>query len=486
MKTYVLFNKNTGDIVHTHTEVALSGDHRPVSIEDLIATYRPPSRRQIDPADLDVLEVDPDQLQRGLSNRKHLYVDVQKRILMERQMAPYDEIRKESGGESRQPQEIPTIPRTTKIKRPLVFVPGIMGSTIRLKQSVGPDSPLWPPVELGRPGFLMGLRQNVDKVVGGDMPLMPFAYDPLIWFLNKLGYTVADKTLGIFGYDWSESNEDSGLKLRNYIEKVIREFNDYYHPNPPCKAVDVVNHSMGGLVTRAAHRLNNARIDRAVYIASPHYGAPKAFFVLHPEIKTKFNVFGDILSKFIAEAAWRFLKTPGDYKSLDEAFKDIAPTCPSVWELMPDWYYLTAARFMVYEDESALTQNIPVIGVHDTYGHEYLAGQGEPWHFPLGYSGLIRNAMDFKLRLGNALPGNRNLVIYCGSLATTDEVVYDNVAPSKGFETPTASNQLGDETVPTDSASLGRLSVAEEVVDTHSGLPNNQYTLEKIKFFLSQ
>ena len=85
MKTYVIFNKRTGDIVHTHTEVALSGEPLPVSREEMLALYqRPRPGAEVPLEDLDVLDVDQELIRRGLSNRQDLYVDVENRVLSER------------------------------------------------------------------------------------------------------------------------------------------------------------------------------------------------------------------------------------------------------------------------------------------------------------------------------------------------------------------------------------------------------------------
>jgi hypothetical protein len=85
MKTYVLFDKKTGKIVHTHTEAALSGEALPVSKEELVAAYsRPTPGQKADPKNIDVIDVDRELLRRGISNRKDLYVDVEKRALSER------------------------------------------------------------------------------------------------------------------------------------------------------------------------------------------------------------------------------------------------------------------------------------------------------------------------------------------------------------------------------------------------------------------
>lgn len=84
MKTYVIYNTKTGEIVQTHTEAALSGEPLPVSKEEVVAMYRPLRGATIDPADLDILDVDRELLLQGLSNRKYLCVDVHKRVLSER------------------------------------------------------------------------------------------------------------------------------------------------------------------------------------------------------------------------------------------------------------------------------------------------------------------------------------------------------------------------------------------------------------------
>ena len=62
----------------------MSGEPLPVSKEDLIALYRGRPGEEIDPKDLDVLELEREMLRQGLSNRKDLYVDVEKRVITER------------------------------------------------------------------------------------------------------------------------------------------------------------------------------------------------------------------------------------------------------------------------------------------------------------------------------------------------------------------------------------------------------------------
>jgi hypothetical protein len=84
MTPYVLFDQNTGQIVHTHQEVALYGEPFRLCREELMATLGD----RIDPENLDVLEVDRDHhlLRRStsLDDGKELYGDLQERVLSER------------------------------------------------------------------------------------------------------------------------------------------------------------------------------------------------------------------------------------------------------------------------------------------------------------------------------------------------------------------------------------------------------------------
>lgn len=81
MATYVVFNRKTGDIVHSHTEVAMSGDPLPVSKEEVLATYPGRPGEKAAPGDLDILEVEDELPRRGAGAAESLYVDVEKRVI---------------------------------------------------------------------------------------------------------------------------------------------------------------------------------------------------------------------------------------------------------------------------------------------------------------------------------------------------------------------------------------------------------------------
>ena len=89
---------------------------------------------------------------------------------------------------------------------------------------------------------------------------------------SSWGYTLGSN-FWTFPYDWRQSNEISGQMLTKLIEKKIQG---------KWNSIDIVCHSMGGFVARAAYK-HGAPIKRTVYIASPHFGNPLAYFALNPE-----------------------------------------------------------------------------------------------------------------------------------------------------------------------------------------------------------
>lgn len=166
------------------------------------------------------------------------------------------------------------------IERPLVFIHGIYCSTLAIS-----DNTFWPSSKFSSSmvrDVLDKLRTNIPTAVAEHVPvvakdLFPSAYDVFINSMSSSwGYTQGSN-FWTFPYDWRQSNEISGKMLTDFIKEKIQGTN--------WDGVDAVCHSMGGFVVRAAI-MNHAPIKRTVYIASPHYGNPEAYFALNPEIHT--------------------------------------------------------------------------------------------------------------------------------------------------------------------------------------------------------
>jgi len=192
---------------------------------------------------------------------------------------------------------------TTTERCPLILVPGIMGSYIHKSYIFE----LWPGVfddrrdddlrDLGSDRVIV--RDAIRTYVFDKLPRLKEKYEiytPLIRFLKStLGYVeypdvgyeevpittplercqeakrIGKKpTLFVFAYDWRQSNRESAKQLKKYIACVRSIHNG--------SRVDIIAHSMGGLVAR--RYLIDSRhahhVSRLITIATPFYGAARA------------------------------------------------------------------------------------------------------------------------------------------------------------------------------------------------------------------
>jgi pimeloyl-ACP methyl ester carboxylesterase len=150
----------------------------------------------------------------------------------------------------------------------IVFVPGVMGSTL---QSNGLGGVWW--LDLVRARDKLNQLRLTDDGRGDidvDAEIMPGAVD-----LSYAPFRKAIATAKGFGgsvhfpYDWRKSMRVSADALRDTILKTYSEYG---------KKVHLVGHSMGGLMIRTALMIHGkeiwSKVDRIVFIATPHYGSP--------------------------------------------------------------------------------------------------------------------------------------------------------------------------------------------------------------------
>jgi len=116
--------------------------------------------------------------------------------------------------------------------------------------------------------------------VGGKLALDPIlhTYDNL-WEALKLAGYEQDKTLFAFPYNWRQSNATSSQLLKQKIADVKAVCNSAKPDGYNCDKVDLVTHSMGGLVARAYIESDNYQndVDQLVFLATPQQGAPMAY-----------------------------------------------------------------------------------------------------------------------------------------------------------------------------------------------------------------
>ena len=123
---------------------------------------------------------------------------------------------------------------------PVILIPGIMGSM--------PHNDEW----------------VIDPITHG--------FDNLIATLKANGYTDG-VTLFTFPYDWHKSNVDTAALLKGKIDQVKQVCG--------CDKVDLVAHSMGGLVARQYIQSSGYGHDvrNLIFLGTPQLGSPKAYLM---------------------------------------------------------------------------------------------------------------------------------------------------------------------------------------------------------------
>lgn len=178
-------------------------------------------------------------------------------------------------------------------KDPVIIVPGIMGS------------------------WNVSGRWELDPIL--------HTYDNLWEALKSAGYE-ENKTLFAFPYQWRLSNSYTALLLKDKIQEVKNICQ--------CDRVDLITHSMGGLVARAYIQSNDYGddVDQLIFLGTPHKGSTKAYLTWEG------GELGQTSRDFIFE---RIFAVEADFNGYGSVFKYIRGLpMQSVQELLPIYDYL--------------------------------------------------------------------------------------------------------------------------------------------------
>jgi pimeloyl-ACP methyl ester carboxylesterase/PKD repeat protein len=188
-------------------------------------------------------------------------------------------------------------------RNPVLFVPGVMGSLMR-EGAEGDGENLWidltdviplnrsvGKLQLGANGqpdgegvaadashvlqYVAGFADmggSMLEFLAGDLDYRLYEFE----FMQKALTPTEDVAkkhpeLFPFAYDWRRNNAESAQKLARYVD-FIRTL------HPEAENVDIVAHSMGGLVSRRFMLDHPGVVGKFVVIASPLLGATKAVF----------------------------------------------------------------------------------------------------------------------------------------------------------------------------------------------------------------
>ncbi|MEJ8475453.1 esterase/lipase family protein [Roseibium algae] len=198
-------------------------------------------------------------------------------------------------------------------QRPLVFVPGLLGSQLCRTGPDGEKTVVWGTV--GAIGVFpsLALTEGADDVEPcGLIREVSFlglytqdVYGPFIERLEQAGYREGE-TLFIFDYDWRLSVFENAKRLGDFVEASGVGDGEF----------DIIAHSLGGLISRTyAHNDANAKnIKQLISAGTPWRGSVKALD--------------------LAEHGWG---TANLFMGGLEGFRRTILTFPSMFELMPDY-----------------------------------------------------------------------------------------------------------------------------------------------------
>jgi pimeloyl-ACP methyl ester carboxylesterase len=232
-------------------------------------------------------------------------------------------------------------PPKPKPTRPLIFLPGIAGSELWIngKRAWGsveammylenlriPNGPtvIEPALTCDPANVDIRYRQSCGPinqlVVLG--PMKYDQYEPIFKYLDTLGYSRfgADRSVFIFAYDWRRSNFDTAAQLDAFIRNT---------PELANKEIDVLAHSMGGLVTLIyAHQFDapktpdgkcnfpqSCRLKTVTTMGTPYWGSVNA-------VSTPIEGWG-----------WLSRRLAGGQKAITRTVL----SWPSLYELMPTY-----------------------------------------------------------------------------------------------------------------------------------------------------
>jgi pimeloyl-ACP methyl ester carboxylesterase len=186
---------------------------------------------------------------------------------------------------------------------------------------------------------------------GGSWKLDPIfkTYDSLFETFEENGYQEG-KDLFAFPYQWRASNVETAKLLKEKIEE-IKQISNW-------PRVDIVAHSMGGLVAREYVESPDYQndIDRLVMLGTPNRGAPQDYLMWEGG---EFGNGKSDSSSFFMEKIFKQEAKKAGFESIHEYLHKMP--IKSVEELLPDYNYLydiASDKMRLYANNEHYPRNI--------------------------------------------------------------------------------------------------------------------------------
>ncbi len=256
------------------------------------------------------------------------------------------------------------------------------------------------------PGPLGSYRKLVDKFQNGNYLLDDFDFDG-----------TEGEDLYIYPYDWRHSIVTLGDDLANFVNFVLQRTS--------ADNVDIVAHSMGGLLTKiCVGIIDNTKIRTVTFLAVPHNGAPIIAYVAASGNR------GSSIDMIL------------DSKQV----KQLARNMASTYELIPNSIYTNSEKWLQIQKKGEKDPK-PVQTYEQTI--EWFKTHQDQNHMLEFNTGHITNSEIVKTNLINLdFSGIKVYNLRCGELKTPSQVIYQE---GKEYRTK-AYGHFGDGTVPTKSS----------------------------------
>ncbi len=242
-------------------------------------------------------------------------------------------------------------------RRPVVFVPGLMGTELW----IGSER-IWPSPKLmiTNPEIfsLPGDPRIEARGILQDVVIVPHIiqsrqYSAMgDYLVEGLGYT-RGKDLLEFGYDWRHDVRLAAQRLAEAIEG--------WQVNAP---VTIIAHSLGTLVTRYyVERLDGrSAVERVILMGGPHYGTPKGLAcILYGPGMLPFGLGDERMRKVLSTFPSAYQILPTYPCAVDQNGETIDVMKDESW--LPEWQrpFLSAVRS--FRRELGATSSVPTVSI---------------------------------------------------------------------------------------------------------------------------
>ncbi|WP_294412833.1 leucine-rich repeat protein, partial [uncultured Ruminococcus sp.] len=192
-----------------------------------------------------------------------------------------------------------TTPKAGEDKDPIIIIPGIMGSRLYSEPYCLSDCQIWdPPKNLTFLDLAKNIKADKElyvnspylnqneldeelreygtldhlKVTDKDKKSDESANYGELGIIDQLCKEFPNRPIHVFSYDWRKSNSENAEELNQFLDVLFIAYGQSY------KKVDIVAHSMGGLLTsRYISLYGTGRLDKVITCGTPYEGSPHLF-----------------------------------------------------------------------------------------------------------------------------------------------------------------------------------------------------------------